>query len=121
MVLQSGLGRAFTALREWAEAQRCFQTALQSNHISFFVGPDTILLPVAGFASLYAAKGEGEKAVELATFVLHHRLSGNETKMEAKLVLAEASHGLTEATLVTAQERGVSGELDRVVAMLTQG
>jgi predicted ATPase/class 3 adenylate cyclase/Tfp pilus assembly protein PilF len=64
----SGLGRAETGLGNYTAADQYFQEALQAAEETGARG--LVLVPLTGLAGLHAARGEHERAVELATQVV---------------------------------------------------
>jgi predicted ATPase/DNA-binding SARP family transcriptional activator len=61
-------------------------------------------------------EGNLEAAIELASFLLHHPGSWNETKQHARGILESVSHDLDQETVQAAIERGKGLELDAVMA-----
>ena len=80
-----GLGRAEVGLQLFDSAHQHFAQAL--SKAKKMGEPALMLVALYGFASLYAAKGESERSVELSSLVIHHRSSWRETRSQAAELL----------------------------------
>ena len=115
----SGMGRAAVGVGDYEEARQHFYEALQ---IAKDVGErGKIMIAVRGFAGLLSATGENERAVELAAFVLHHHASWHETKGQAARVMEEAFARLPTEVAKSAQIKGQSLELEKLVTEILMG
>jgi hypothetical protein len=65
-----------------------------------------IFVPLVGCASLHFAMGKREQAIELAAFIVHQKISWNETKRQAREVIEFASRDLPSNVMQEAQARG---------------
>jgi tetratricopeptide (TPR) repeat protein len=95
------LARAFTQMRDWRENDL--------DLIAMLAEPVCLL-----------QDGRPENAIELAAFILHHPLSWNETKQQAREILETASRGLPAEAVRSAIERGQARDLEATVAELTE-
>jgi len=111
---QAGLGRALIGLGKFSEAREILLKAIHNTQESS--AWDLIFLPLLGFASLFAALGKPEQAIELAAFIAGQNLSWNETKRQAREVIEFASRDLTEEVVHAAQARGQVLTMDEAVA-----
>ncbi len=73
-----------------------------------------------GFASLFAALGKFERAIELSAFIVSQRLSWNETKNQSRNVLEESYRNLPENIAQAAQRRGKTMTIDEAVVLALQ-
>ena len=77
-----------------------------------------VLLTLVGIATLLAAEGEKERALELLALVLHHPLSWQWTKDRAAPLVAELEAELSPEVVAAAQARGQARDLEATVAEL---
>ncbi len=112
----AGLARAALALQRPDEARAYLYEALTKAQK---YGADGIMMVVlAGIAEVYAATGAPEKAHPLASLVIAHPISWNETKARARRIqAATAEHLSSSATQVVHTE---SGNLWSVVEQLQE-
>jgi predicted ATPase/DNA-binding SARP family transcriptional activator/predicted negative regulator of RcsB-dependent stress response len=107
-----GLGRAEVASGELEEAGEHFSKALQTakdmNH------EDLALITLAGYASVFALLGKNEQAVELATLIINHKLSWNETKAQVDALL-QTIQSLPPERFSAAQERGRDLDIEKAI------
>jgi serine/threonine protein kinase/DNA-binding SARP family transcriptional activator len=99
----AGLGRAATGLGQLDAARLHLAAALHSAQQTSDRGITLVVL--SSVAQLYAAMGERESAIEVATFVAEHPVSWRETRVQAAAVL-EAITDLSPERLAEAQGRG---------------
>ena len=111
------LGDAACGLGDFHQAEECYHRALEIAVAT----PDAFLAPalvLVGIASLLAAKGRGERALELLTLVLHHPASWQPTRDQAAALAAELAAELPPEAVEAAQERGRTRDLETTVAEL---
>jgi len=75
-------------------------------------------LALAGTATLLAAEGEKERALELLALVLHHPASWQWTKDRAAALVAELEAELSPDAVAAALEHGRTRDLAATVAEL---
>ena len=82
--------------------------------------PDASLAPLAlvGAASLMAAEGRKESALELLALVLYHPASWQLTRDQAAALVAELAAELPPEAAAAAQERGRARALEATMAEL---
>jgi predicted ATPase/DNA-binding SARP family transcriptional activator len=110
------LGRAEVALFELEAAQEHFsQGLLLAREINDI---ELALICTAGFASLYAALDSSERAVELGSLVINHKLCWNETKAQATELL-KSIKSLTPEQYASAEQRGRSLDVEETFKRLS--
>ena len=117
--VQARLGRALIGLGKFSEASDILQKALHNakNQNAW----DLIFVPLVGCASLHFAMGKREQAIELAAFIVHQKISWNETKRQARQVIEFASRDLPSNVMQEAQARGQAMAIDQAIALALTG
>jgi len=110
------LGNATCALRDFQGARGYFQQALELFAADRLIAD--ALYTLVGVAALLAGENDGEGALELLGFSLHHPASAQWTKDRANALLGELEPGLPPAIAAAALERGQARDLDASVAEL---
>ncbi|MGE5123443.1 MAG: hypothetical protein ACM3H7_02930 [Acidobacteriaceae bacterium] len=77
--------------------------------------PDIKALALVGIASLLAAQGSFQPAIELATSVASKPTTWNETRKQARLIIEEASFHVSEEEARTCRERGEEAEIQALL------
>jgi predicted ATPase len=113
--VQAGLGRALIGLGKFPEAREVLQKAIHNTQE--YNSWDLIFVPLVGFARLFVALGEPQRAIELAEFIFSDPLSWNETKNQAREVLEEASRNLPENVAQAALRRSQAMTMDKAVEL----
>ena len=116
---QAKLGLISAVQGEPEKAQEMICNAVKAAQIWFSL--EIGLLALFSQATLFAASGEMERAVELSTFIIQHPASWNETKQQAKVLLEAASRELPENVTRAAQKRGEILEFDSAIAVIMGG
>jgi len=111
------LGEVALALDNFPESETYFQKALQTA-IEVWV-PSYALHALAGTARLLAAKGEKEKALELATFMIHHPASWKWSKDSIASLISDLETELPSNMVKAAQTWGEEKKLEGVTEELT--
>ncbi len=112
----TGLGRALIGLGRLDEAETHLRQAM--DKALHWTGEDMKFVSLLGFAGLYAAQGQSEKAVELAAFLIRHPTCWNETRALARAVLNEAGERLGEEERAAAVQKGEEMDLETAIARL---
>jgi len=110
------LGNAACGLKDYTEARSYFHKALEILVVVRL--PSFALLTLVGIATLLAAGGEKERALELLALVIHHPLSWKWTKDRAAPLVAELEAELSPDVVAAAQERSQARDLDTTVSEL---
>jgi len=110
---QAGFGHSLIGLGKFSEAKQALLNSLRNAEECG--NWDLMLVPLMGFACLFAETSQFEQAVELAAFVANHRLSWNETKRRARTILETALCNLPQEVITTAQARGLSMTINEAV------
>jgi predicted ATPase/DNA-binding SARP family transcriptional activator/tetratricopeptide (TPR) repeat protein len=106
----NGLGRILNAQGDEEGARSEFAIAL---HLAKEQRTkDLCMLPLAGLAHLLAQTGAAEEATALATFVVEHKLTWNETRAQVQAILAETGRVLDEDAFAAATQQGQSLTLE---------
>lgn len=113
--VQAGLGRSLIGLGKFSEARDVLQKAIRNAQEQN--GWDLIFVPLMGCARYYAETGKREQAIELATFIVHQKISWNETKRLAQEIIELASSELPSKVTKKAQARGQAMTMDEAVAL----
>ncbi|MDX1414936.1 MAG: BTAD domain-containing putative transcriptional regulator [Candidatus Promineifilaceae bacterium] len=116
----NGLGRAALGLGDTVEAQKHFEEALYTGYEIISV-PDLCMLPLCGFAQLWALTGKLKDAVILSSFVAGHDLTWREIKQRATELMTAAARELSPAAAEAAQEKGQSTDLVEVIETILSG
>ena len=116
--VQARLGHALIGLGKFSEASDILQEALHNAEGQN--AWDLIFVPLTGCAGLFAETGKWEQAIELAAFIVHQKISWNETKRLAQEVIEFASHDLASKVVQDAQARGQAMTIDQAVALALQ-
>jgi tetratricopeptide (TPR) repeat protein len=110
------LGDAACGLSDFHEAKKHYYRALEMAMATL----DAFLAPpvLVGTASLLAAEGRKDSALELLALVLHHPASSQSTRDQADVLVAELAAELPPEAVAAAQERGRARDLEATVAEL---
>ncbi len=107
------LGRIEVALERYQDAEGCF---LQSLRLAWSRRWQAHMLSaLAGLAELRAKQGQLERALELSSLVIHHRVSKHAHREKAEQLVAELQSQLPSDVVTQALERGQSMCLEEVV------
>ena len=110
------LGNAACGLRDFQEARRCFRQALEQAMTIRWMSH--AVLTLVGIATLLAAEGEKERALELLALVLHHPVSWQMAKDRAAPLIAQLEAKLPPDVVAAAQARGRARDLEVTVQEL---
>lgn len=113
-----GQGRAAVGLGEYESARRFFHSALLEAQKAG--GRGLNLIALTGVAKLLVATDEVERAAEIAAHVVKHHASWQETKGQAKEVLAEAVAKMADDIGQQAIERGQTRILEPWIAEIVE-
>jgi predicted ATPase/DNA-binding SARP family transcriptional activator len=110
------LGDAACGLRDFSGAKRYYYQALETATAI----PDVSLAPLVlvGIASLLAAEGRKDRALELLSFVLHYPASWQWVRDRATSLIAEVGADLPPEVMVADRACGPALELEPTVAEL---
>jgi predicted ATPase/DNA-binding SARP family transcriptional activator len=110
------LGDAACGLRDFSAAKKHYTQALETATAI----PDVSLAPLVlvGIASLLAAEGRKNRALELLSFVLHYPASWQWVRDRATSLIAEVGADLPPEVVVADRARGSALELESTVAEL---
>ena len=110
------LGNAACGLRDFQEARRCFRQALERAMKNRWMSHTLLIL--VGIATLLAAEGEKERALELLALVLHHPVSWQMAKDRAAPLIAQLEAELPPNVVAAAQARGRLRDLEATIQEL---
>jgi tetratricopeptide (TPR) repeat protein len=110
------LGEAACGLGDFTGAREHFRKCLEA--VATIRALYYLLLALVKTAALLAVEGEGERALELLTLVLHHPASWQRTRDRAASLVAELEAELPPAVAAAAWERGRARDLSATVAEL---
>jgi tetratricopeptide (TPR) repeat protein len=114
----AGLGETSLAQGDADEARRHFRTALRTAALA---GDSSQTLKVlVGVCSFLVRTGHDERAAEGIAAVLHHPASTWATRARAEHLLSELATRLPRETLVLAQARAASLELDVIAEQVLE-
>jgi hypothetical protein len=108
-----GWGKAEVELGEIGSARRHFIQAIQNaREIDEY---DLVLNTLAGYTKIYVLAANPERAVELGTWIINHKLCWNETKNQVKSLLTSIS--LSPDRLIEAQERSKHLDFEEAISL----
>ena len=107
------LGNAARGLGNYVDARAYLCRSLQVTG-----RPGRYLWPLLGVAQLLACQGEKERALELLSLIMNHRMSWQVVKDQARLLAVELEAELSPDVAAAAQERGRARDLKATVAEL---
>jgi tetratricopeptide (TPR) repeat protein len=114
--VEQGRGRAELRLRQQASAEKHILKALKLAVTSRDQG--ITLVTLIAYAELLEQQGKLEKSIQLATTVLTHVLTWQETRKQAASLLAVLKKSIPGAKFAKAENRGKSTDLWKLVDQL---